>query len=782
MKPHFFLSILFATLLASIPKAEACWLQTGGWTESCESIGGIPEVRMSTETWPGRWEFLCHHDAWQPEGYYSWGPFDPYCPLPDTPPRTDKPIDAKQCQSGSIIDVGRRSVSELIPVVGAPFYLRYDSGKVNGFRAPYHITKQVTDGTIPSSLSSATFEVEVAGRTLSDTVSSFTTNMTHTTEWDGLDNTSNPVYGSVEVTTSQSTTGTPIHPRDEPVPRKSSDFGGLPVFLGQEVAERILMGGWHVSIAHRYDKVRKRVELGTGEVSSLKAEYLSGNNTYRAVSPDGSEVYIFNSDGFHIQTLNPLTGSTKYTITYGGAGQLQSITDAYSKTTTFTHNSSLRPTKITAPYGQETLLETNGNGYLTKVTAPDSTFYEMTYTGTKGLLATFERPSGKTSTFTYDIAGRLLTDSGSDGYTVTLTHSFIDSTTDQVQVDTSEGEQAWFRNYLQFGSSDGQIRRYHTPYNVELLTTSATYGTFSYDKQNGHSTITTWDNDPCFANGIARYPYSVNYTVASGPSVTTTTAKAVTYLSGTGPFNIDTLTTTSTTNSKSFVETYDGTLNKLTYTSPLSRTQTVQLNSQERPMSIQHADLTATSLTYNGNGQLTEITQGGRTTEFTYNGDGLVSSVENALGQTTSYTYDDNGRVLTTTLPDTRVISYTWNANGDLLSVTPPSRPSHSFTFGSNDLPSVYTPPSIGGTVTTSYTYDLDRRLKKITRPSGAEIDLTYSLKKISTIETSLGDYTFNYLTTNDELYEGISPSGVSTSILHLYMTDLVYVGRGHDA
>ena len=93
----------------------------------------------------------------------------------------------------------------------------------------------------------------------------------------------------------------------------------------------------------------------------------------------------------------------------------------------------------------------------------------------------------------------------------------------------------------------------------------------------------------------------------------------------------------------------------------------------------------------------------------------------------TSFTRNAVGRPLTQTLPDGRLITFTYDANGNLTSLSPPARPAHNFTFTPIDLMQSYLTPPVtgGGTNTTTYTYDLDRKPTRMTRPDGQEVVLT---------------------------------------------------------
>ncbi|MBF0292445.1 MAG: RHS repeat protein, partial [Nitrospinae bacterium] len=80
------------------------------------------------------------------------------------------------------------------------------------------------------------------------------------------------------------------------------------------------------------------------------------------------------------------------------------------------------------------------------------------------------------------------------------------------------------------------------------------------------------------------------------------------------------------------------------------------------------------------------------------------------------------------TLFDGPMVSRTLDANGNVTSVAPPSRPAHGFAYTPVNLESSYNPPVVAGSGTTSttYAYNLDKQLTRITRPDGQTIDYGY--------------------------------------------------------
>ncbi|MGH8549082.1 MAG: RHS repeat domain-containing protein [Methylococcales bacterium] len=89
-----------------------------------------------------------------------------------------------------------------------------------------------------------------------------------------------------------------------------------------------------------------------------------------------------------------------------------------------------------------------------------------------------------------------------------------------------------------------------------------------------------------------------------------------------------------------------------------------------------------------------------------------------------SYVYDPAGRVTQQTLPDGRVIEYAYDPNGNLAWLKPPGSELHVFSYTAVDLEEDYTPPDVAaGTNVTSYQYNLDKDLTRLTRPDGQTVD-----------------------------------------------------------
>ncbi len=151
-------------------------------------------------------------------------------------------------------------------------------------------------------------------------------------------------------------------------------------------------------------------------------------------------------------------------------------------------------------------------------------------------------------------------------------------------------------------------------------------------------------------------------------------------------------------------------------------------------------------------GRIYSIDQGPRNQAFSYfdSGDaanGYLESATDAAFQTTSFTRDSFGRETSETT-NAAVTSMSWDGLGNLTSLTPPDQPAHVMSYTPVSLVSQYTPPVLASVVSpeTKYTYDEDRRLKKVTRPDGEVLNFGYdTVGRLATIQGSAGTVTRNY-------------------------------------
>ncbi len=175
-------------------------------------------------------------------------------------------------------------------------------------------------------------------------------------------------------------------------------------------------------------QLSERAELGLGRLCGLAVGpegdlYVSdvGHSSVRRVaapfsgisdseilisSEDGTELYVFDGVGRHLQTLDGMTGGIKYRFVYDAAGRLKQIHESDDSVTRIERDKVGRPLAIIGSDGKRTTLETGQYGYLSKIAFPSGEAVEM-QTNLGGLLTSFKDSKGQVATFRYDDAGNL---------------------------------------------------------------------------------------------------------------------------------------------------------------------------------------------------------------------------------------------------------------------------------------------------------------------------------------------------------------------------------------
>lgn len=485
----------------------------------------------------------------------------------------------------------------------------------------------------------------------------------------------------------------------------------------------------------------------------------TGNDTL-IPSEDGTEVFQFDTNGRHLRTLNALTGTDKYVFGYNAEGTLTSITDGDNNVTTIERDATGKPTGIRSPFGQLTTFTLDANGYIASVTNPAGESNRYTYTS-GGLMLTKRDPLNNLNTFTYDAQGRLIrNDNAASGshtlsqtgnaqdYTVTYRSPLNRASTFQVQ-NLPNGDENQINTF-----EDGTVYR----------VTTAADGSTSEISPDGSTSQTTLGPDPRWG---MQAPVGSNAGVMmpGGLNSNVTFARTSTLATPGNPLSLTTQTDTLNINGRTYTSVFTASNRTFALTTPQNRQSTAVIDGQERVTQSQFADLNADNYTYDTRGRLSIAALGSgasaRTLNFDYNTAGFLSSFTNPLNQTTVFTYDLAGRVTQQTLADNRNIAFGYDANGNLTSLTPSGRPAHTFTYNSLNLVSSYVAPNIGGSSTTTYEYNLDRDISRITRPDLLQINYAYDTGgRLQTLAVPTGSYGFAYNATTGLLSSITAPSG----------------------
>jgi RHS repeat-associated protein len=479
-------------------------------------------------------------------------------------------------------------------------------------------------------------------------------------------------------------------------------------------------------------------------------------------SADGRELYVFNANGRHLRTVNPLTSTVLYAFGYDSGGRLTTITDANNNVTTIERTASGAPTAIVSPFGQRTTIALDGNGYLAGLTTPAGESHQFTSTAT-GLLLSMTTPRSHLYQFSYDAFGRLVRDADPAGGIKTLSRTET-ATSYEVTLSSALGRTS---RYPVADSATGDLRRVVVaPDGSQTTRDIGGDGRTVLTQSDGTVLTQRTGPDPRFGLQVP-LTTDLQLTTPGGLVATTTRTRTATL---SDPLNLLSLTSqidTTTVNGRPYTSTYTQAAKTLVRKTPANRQTTTTIDGQGRVTSIQIPGLATTQFAYDARGRLSTATQGTRASTWTYDANGYLASVSDPLARTVSFAHDAVGRATSQTLPDGRLIQFTYDANGNLTSLTPPGREAHSFTFTPVDLTQGYGAPFVanGGTGVTQYAYDVDRHLTQITRPDGQQVVLGYdSAGRLSTQTVPTGQYTYSYNATTGKLSTLTAPGGETLS------------------
>lgn len=463
-------------------------------------------------------------------------------------------------------------------------------------------------------------------------------------------------------------------------------------------------------------------------------------------SEDGEELFVFDRQGRHKQTLHSLTGATLYMFNYDANSQLASVEDASGNITALEREPDGELEAIVSPYGQQTSVSVDSNGYLASITNPASETITFSYSS-DGLLESVTDATNATFTYGHDAQGRLESASDPSGGSESFARtSLVDGY--QVTRTTALGRTS---TYTVQKSATGDL-------NLTTTFANGTQSNYAVSKSR-EVVLNLSDGTLVVAQEAAdarlgmQTPTLSSATVSSpgGVSYTQTTTQSVDLDNPDDPLSMRSMTNVTGVNGRDYTDVYDATTRKLTSTSPEGRQLTITRDSIGRVTEYGVAGSGLLGATYDLRGRISVITDGTvasqRVVQLTYDTEGNVASIVDPLGRSTTYVRDLAGRTVARELADGAIERYAYNANGNLASVTPPGRMDHQFAFTDTGLLEAYTLPDIGlGTSTISYEYNVDRQLARIDRPDGESLSINYfSTGDLQRVEMPTGNVDFTY-------------------------------------
>ncbi|HEY0557452.1 MAG TPA: hypothetical protein VGG20_24565, partial [Thermoanaerobaculia bacterium] len=495
---------------------------------------------------------------------------------------------------------------------------------------------------------------------------------------------------------------------------------------------------------------------------------LAGFTGSNLILPDqsGTQVYVFDSSGRHLQTIDPLTRAILYAFDYDANGLLTSIRDVDGKLTRIERTATGALSALIGPFGQRTELGLDGDSYLSQVKNPAGEQLTFSY-GTGGLIQSSQDARGGQSHYDFFGFGSLNRAKDRAGAEKTLVRTNGSPGLYFVDLTSGMGRLTHYQTHRIEDGSRFSVRRDPSgELTANLWERDGSQGT---DFPDGSSVSLTPAPDPRWGL-LGPIVGSFKLSTPAGLSRQASAQRAVLLTNPDDPLALASMVDTLTINGRDFISTYDAANRRFTLRTPEGRERTLSINERGRPATVQLAGLESIDFGYDDLGRLKSVAQGTgeerRTFTLDYDDKGWLKTINGPLSQTVQFEFDDAGRVMRQIGPNGAAISFSHDPNGNLATVTPPGKPLHQFDFTPVDLLSTYNPPALGtATVSSTYIYNLDQQLTRVNRPDGRAVDLGYDAGgRLATITSAEGLSRVSYEPTTGRLASLSSPDGETIS------------------
>jgi RHS repeat-associated protein len=508
----------------------------------------------------------------------------------------------------------------------------------------------------------------------------------------------------------------------------------------------------------------------------------------------------YNADGEVTKVVDATGAVTTYT--YDARGHLLTQTDPHPSdrpaadfTTHYAYDARGALTSLTTPSGAQVRLAYDAGGNLLSMQDEAGNVLVAYARDDRGLPTEEQGPLGRTryqygpsldlvsstdgldrtTTMTYDAAGRLTAMTGPDGQVSSFEYDALGRET---VADYGQGISVSYRYDVGplFTSLDsptiGHMERRLTP-NGRLaarLGPDGVEASYSYDRAGRLSTETdalgnrtAYDYDAAGrlerVTGPTGAQSRVAYDAADRVSSLTDALGHRTSYQYAPDGRL-----ASTTDARDQTWTYSHTTTSSATRDPLGRTTTTRLSPHGLPLEVVHPDGTSIKATYlvtspllDAQDRPTSITdEGGRVRRFGYDGLGRLATVTDLAGATYALGYDQS-RLASITGPTGERLEYTYDGLENRQSVRHPDGGVATYSYGSNNRPSTVRMPS-GRTI--SHTYDHAGREVSRVSSDGWEARLGWNASGAPiSLQDATGTTSYSY-TAGGELAAIDSPRG----------------------
>ncbi len=430
---------------------------------------------------------------------------------------------------------------------------------------------------------------------------------------------------------------------------------------------------------------------------------------YRLKFKDGTE-WRFSDYGFLVAMLDRNGNMLTLTRAAAGglAGNLTKITTPNGRYLTFSYDSSNRISQVADILGRTVTYTYDGSGRLWKVTNPLSGVSEYTYDASHRLLTAKEPNGNPHVTNTYDVNGRVATQTRADSTTYQFAYT-LDGSGNVTQTDVTDPR--------------GYVKRF--TFNSAGLTDTITD---ALGQSEAQSTTYAWQTGTNLLLSVTdTLSRKTAYTYDSKGNVLTVTRLATTPNAVTTSFTYEpTYSQVATvTDPLSHTTTlgYDTKGNLTAITNALNKTTTITVNGQGQPLTIKDPLNNTTTFTYELGDLISVKDPLNRETKRMLDAAGRLRSLINPLGQKTVYTPDALDRITQLTDAINGVTQFGYDANSNLLTVTDAKSQQTVYTYNNMNRTSTRKDPLLN---TETYTYDNNGNLATVLDRKSQTTTCTY--------------------------------------------------------
>ena len=580
----------------------------------------------------------------------------------------------------SSVEIQTQILAVALEVIGTSLSLNYSSDRSLGRQSSYTLDIPLTGQTVPEDLKRVLLEIELFGET-SRQFFKPQPSQRHQFTWNGCDAEGNKRSGKHPVTVRTS------HIFKAPqLPRVQENT----TTLGVWEAKTLGLGGWTFNLHHYYDRIGKVLYLGNGQRRTNVNP--KDDNGFAIPSESGSLLYYFDEYGYHLQTINTLTGQVVYTFEYTEDGLLAAIANTHGNQVSIERNEPENLVEIISEYGDRTVLNLTSTGYLGTATNPAGAIARFDYTPL-GLLTQFSDPNGNISGFEYDNLGLLKSYNEADGSFFILERTATDRGFKVSRITATGRESTYLTESLPAG---GERQINHGCGGAGSIV--------AVTDKNGNETITYPDGtvlieerqpDPRFGD-LAPLSKQTTFKTPSGRVATVSSSRGVELSNPDDPLSVKTLTDTVDFNGRISTTTYDAVNRKIYYKSAAGRQSILTLDDRGRTIQSEIPGLEPVKFSYGDRDRLLSVEQGDRTLlSYEYDDRGRLSSLCNAEGNSVRYVYDRAGRIVKSILPSGKTNRFGYDANGNLTEIVVPSGAVHRLQYNSVNAENGYIPPAV---------------------------------------------------------------------------------------